>query len=349
MGRGHPLMKQNGSMDSRIFYDADADLSLVQNKTIAILGYGAQGRAHALNLRDSGCQVVIGQRAGTGFEAAVKDGFQPTSIDLAARQADLINVMLPDEVHGEVFDELIRPGIEPGNVIMTCHGFSFHYQLIIPPDGVDALLVAPKGQGHMVRGEYLAGGGVPCLVAVSQNAKPETFQLGLSYAKALGGTKAGVIETTIQAETETDLFGEQAVLCGGLTALVQAGFETLVEAGYQPELAYFECLHELKIIIDLLYKGGLSSMRESISTTAEYGDYTRGPRLIGSHVREEMKTVLNEIQSGQFAQQFLDQYKEGHSDLKSYRAQNRSLLIESVGQQLRQMMPWLKSDDDLNP
>ena len=330
-------------MDSKIFYDDEADLGLIQAKQIAIIGYGAQGRAHALNLRDSKCNVIVGQREGPGFTQALEDGFTPVPISEAARLADVINVMIPDETHGEVYLEHIRPSVSSGDTLMACHGFSFHYKLIEPPPDVDCLLVAPKGQGHMVRGEYLAGGGVPCLVATNEGAKPETFLLGLSYAKALGGTKAGVIETTIQAETETDLFGEQAVLCGGVTALVQAGFETLVEAGYQPELAYFECLHELKIIIDLLYSGGLEKMRESISTTAEYGDYTRGPRIIGATAREEMKKVLDEIQSGEFANQFLTQYRDGHADLKSYREKNHSLLIENVGKKLRQMMPWLNS------
>ncbi len=274
-------------METRIFYEDDADLGRLTGKTIAIIGYGAQGAAHAQNLRDSGCKVVIGQRPGAGFQNAVKDGFQPISIADAAVQADLINLLLPDEVHGDVFEAEIRPHLQPGNIVMTCHGFSFHYGLVIPPTGVDTLLVAPKGQGHMVRGEYLRGGGVPCLVATGAGATDETFQIGLAYAKALGGTKAGVIETTIAAETETDLFGEQTVLCGGLTALVQAGFETLVEAGYQPELAYFECLHELKIIIDLLNVGGLSRMRDAISTTAEYGDYVVGPRIIDDSVARE--------------------------------------------------------------
>jgi ketol-acid reductoisomerase len=332
-------------METRIFYEEDADIGRLAGKTIAIVGYGAQGAAHAQNLRDSQCQVVIGQRPGEGFQKAVQDGFQPNSIAEAAAQADLINLLLPDEVHGEVFEAEIKPHLQPGNIVMTCHGFSFHYGLVTPPDGVDTLLVAPKGQGHMVRGEYLRGGGVPCLVATGHGASDETFQIGLAYAKALGGTKAGVIATTIAAETETDLFGEQAVLCGGLTALVQAGFETLVEAGYQPELAYFECLHELKIIIDLLHVGGLTRMRDSISTTAEYGDYMVGPRIIDESVRKRMKQVLAEIQSGQFADQFINEYRHGHPVLKAKRAQHSAMPIEQIGKRLRAMMPWLEKKD----
>jgi ketol-acid reductoisomerase len=328
-------------MATKIYYDDDADLDLLRPKKIAIIGYGAQGAAHAQNLRDSGCQVLIGQRpGGAGYRRAVNDGFSPISISDAA-QADLVNLLIPDEVHGEVFRDQILSQMKPGDVVMTCHGFSFHYGLVKPPPGVDALLVAPKGQGHMVRGEFLKGGGVPCLVATGEGSNQTTFQLGLAYAKALGGTRAGVIHTTIAAETETDLFGEQAVLCGGVSALVQAGFETLVQAGYQPELAYFECLHELKIIVDLLYRGGLAEMRDVISTTAEYGDYTRGPRVIDHHVRQSMQNILAEIQSGEFARQFIEQHQQGDLQLQSFRQSNRDLVIEQVGRKLRGMMPWL--------
>ena len=333
-------------MQTRIFYDDDADLDRLAEKTVAIIGYGAQGAAHALNLRDSGCQVVIGQRSGPGFQSAVHDGFQPVPIAEAAAKADMINLLLPDEVHGDVFAAEIEQSLQPGNIVMTCHGFSFHYGLVNPLPGVDTLLVAPKGQGHMVRGEYLRGGGVPCLVATGKGASEETLQIGLAYAKALGGTKAGVIETTIAAETETDLFGEQAVLCGGLTALVQAGFDTLVEAGYQPELAYFECLHELKIIIDLLNVGGLTRMRDAISTTAEYGDYVVGPRVIDDSVRQRMKAVLADIQSGKFAKQFIDQYKQGHPELTAQRKKHQAKQIEQIGNKLRAMMPWLDKTDE---
>lgn len=334
-------------MTTKIFYQEDADIKLLTGKTVAIIGYGAQGSAHAQNLRDSGINVLVGQRkGGTGFAAAVADGFAPVEIAIAAEKADLINILLPDEVHGEVYADQIAPGLAVGNIVMVCHGFSFHYGHVEPPAGIDRLLVAPKGQGHMVRGEYLKGGGVPCLIAVDDTAAPETMRLGLAYAAALGGTRAGVLETTFAAETETDLFGEQAVLCGGLSALVQAGFETLVEAGYEPELAYFECLHELKIIADLLHSRGLAEMRESISNTAEYGDYTRGPRIIDDHVRQRMKEVLQEIQSGQFAKEFIQQRRENSGELESRRDAASGLPIEQVGKKLRAMMPWLKASGE---
>lgn len=330
--------------DGKIYYEDDADLKLLDGKTIAIVGYGAQGRAHSQNLRDSGCRVVIGQRPGPGFDKAVGDGFEPVSIAEAANVADIVNVMLPDEVHGEIFDAEIKPQLSVGNVVMTCHGFSFHYQLMNPPEGVDRLLVAPKGQGHMVRGEYVRGGGVPCLLAVGEEASESTFQIGLAYAKAIGGTKAGVIPTTIAAETETDLFGEQAVLCGGVSALVKAGFQTLVDAGYQPELAYFECLHELKIIVDLLHRGGLNEMRDAISNTAEFGDYVSGPIVIDQHVRDQMKHVLDEIQNGNFARRFLSQHQSGGAEMAKFRQADRDLPIEQTGDQLRKLMPWLQDD-----
>jgi ketol-acid reductoisomerase len=330
-------------METRIFYDDAANIDLLADLVIAIVGYGAQGAAHALNLRDSGCRVVIGQRSGgPGFEAAIRDGFRPVSIAQAARQADLINILLPDECHGQAFREQILPELSPGNIVMTCHGFSFHYRHVVPPAGIDRLLVAPKGQGHMVRGEYIKGGGIPCLIAVDDHASETTFQLGLAYAAALGGTRAGVIQTTIAAETETDLFGEQAVLCGGLSHLVQAGFETLVDAGYQPELAYFECLHELKIIVDLMHYRGIAAMREVISNTAEFGDYVSGPRVIDRHVRASMKLILHEIQSGQFADRFMQQHAAGDREINQFREQNRHTAIEQVGARLRAMMPWLK-------
>ena len=330
-------------MSTQIFYEGDADLSLINEKVIAIIGYGSQGSAHAQNLRDSGCEVLIGQRyGGPGYQNAIADGFEPQRINLAARNADIINILLPDEVHGEVFQENILPELSPGNIVMTCHGFSFHYGLVQTPEEVNRLLVAPKGQGHMVRGEYLKGGGVPCLIAIDEDSTEDVLKLGLAYAAALGGTKAGVIQTTIAAETETDLFGEQAVLCGGLTNLVQAGFDTLVEAGYQPELAYFECLHELKIIVDLLHARGLDEMRNSISNTAEYGDYTRGSKVIDDHVRANMKNVLNEIRSGKFAEEFMAQHADADQRLQSLRAEHRQQPIELIGNKLRSMMPWIE-------
>lgn len=330
---------------SKIYYENDADLSLLEGRTIAIVGYGAQGRAHSQNLRDSGCQVIVGQRPGAGFDQAVADGFQPIPIADAAQASEIINVMLPDEVHGEVFEAQIKPHLTDGNILMTCHGFSFHYQLMLPPEGVDQLLVAPKGQGHMVRGEFLRGGGVPCLIATGEGSRESTFQTGLAYAKALGGTRAGVIPTTIAAETETDLFGEQAVLCGGVSALVKAGFQTLVDAGYQPELAYFECLHELKIIVDLLHRGGLNEMRDAISNTAEYGDYVAGPQIIDQHVQDRMKHVLDEIQNGNFAKRFLSQHQSGGEEMQNFREKDREIQIEQTGEKLRKLMPWLQENN----
>lgn len=331
-------------MSTHIFYEDDADLSLINDKVIAIIGYGSQGAAHAQNLRDSGCKVIVGQRnGGPGHAAAVADGFEPVDIRSAAQNAGIINILLPDEIHGPIFNDQILPSLNPGNVIMTCHGFSFHYGYVEPPVGIHRLLVAPKGQGHMVRGEYLRGGGVPCLIATDDDASDEVLNLGLAYAAALGGTKAGVIRTTIAAETETDLFGEQAVLCGGLTSLVQAGFDTLVEAGYQPELAYFECLHELKIIVDLMHARGMDEMRRSISNTAEFGDYTRGSRIIDQHVRDNMKALLQEIQSGKFAKEFVQQHRDGGKRLQDLRNKHSQRPIEAIGAKLRGMMPWINS------
>lgn len=330
-------------MKTRIFYEADtADLSL-QGKRIAIIGYGAQGQAHALNLRDSSCDVVVGARPnGRGWQEAVRDQFEPKTVVEAVAGADLICLMMPDEIHGDVFRGQILPNAKPGFIAVACHGFSFHYKLVPQAAGYHRLLVAPKGQGHMVRGEFLQGGGVPCLVATDSGEESEILPLGLAYAKALGGTKAGVIQTTIAAETETDLFGEQAVLCGGLTSLIQAGFDTLVEAGYQPELAYFECLHELKIIVDLLHARGITAMREVISTTAEYGDLTRGPRIIDQHVRRKMQEILHDIQSGAFAQEFLEAQRTGSELVGQMQQEVSGSLIESTGKELRSMMPWLK-------
>ncbi|MFZ4469719.1 MAG: ketol-acid reductoisomerase, partial [Pirellula sp.] len=292
-------------MTAKIYYEQDADLSVLKDKTIAILGYGSQGHAQAQNLRDSGCKVIIGQRPGSkNYDLAVSHGFQPLEIDEASRKADIINVLLPDEVQGDLYRTHIKPNLTPGNVLMCSHGFNLHFGQIDPPKGVDALLVAPKGPGHLVRSEYTKGGGVPCLIALGTGASETTKKIGLAYAKGIGGTRGGVIETTIAEETETDLFGEQVVLCGGVSELVKAGFETLVEAGYQPEMAYFECMHELKLIVDLLYQGGLNYMRYSISNTAEFGDYTRGPRIITPETKKEMKKILREIQTGQFAKEW---------------------------------------------
>jgi ketol-acid reductoisomerase len=333
-------------MPAKIYYDDECDLGLLKGKTIAIIGYGSQGHAQAQNLRDSGCSVVVGQRkGGPNYDLAVTHGFQPLSAAEASEKADLINILLPDELQGDVYRNDIRPNLKPGKVLMCSHGFNVHFGQVIPPAGVDALLVAPKGPGHLVRSEYVKGGGVPCLIALSEGASDTTRKLGLAYAKGIGGSRAGVIETTFAEETETDLFGEQVVLCGGVSALVKAAFETLVEAGYQPEMAYFECMHELKLIVDLFYQGGLNYMRYSVSNTAEFGDYTRGPRIVTPETKAEMKKILGEIQQGQFAKEWLLENKVNQPTFKATRRQDRSHLIEEVGKNLRRMMSWIDSKE----
>ena len=333
-------------MAVNIYYDNDADLSLLKDKTIAILGYGSQGHAHALNLRDSGLNVIVGQREGSAnYDLAVEHGFQPVPLSEATKQGDLVNVLLPDEVQGDLYQQHIKPELQPGNILLCSHGFNVHFGQVEPPEGVDAALVAPKGPGHLVRSEFEGGGGVPCLIAYSDNAREESKQLSLAYAKGIGGTRGGVIETTFADETETDLFGEQTVLCGGVSELVKAAFETLVDAGYEPELAYFECMHELKLIVDLFYQGGLNYMRYSISNTAEFGDYTRGPRIVTDETREEMKKILKEIQSGQFAREWILENRSGQPFFKALRRQDRAHPVEQVGQQLRSMMSWIDSKE----
>ena len=333
-------------MAAKIFYDKDADLAALKGKTVAIIGYGSQGHAHAQNLRDSGVKVVVGQRAGgKNYDLAKSHGFEPVSAAEAAKQADVINILLPDELQADVYKAEIRDNLKPGNVLMCSHGFNIHFGQIEPPKGVDILLVAPKGPGHLVRSEFEAGGGVPCLIALGDNASDETFKIGMAYAKGIGGTRAGVIQTTFAEETETDLFGEQAVLCGGAAALVKAGFETLVEAGYQPEMAYFECMHELKLIVDLFYQGGLSYMRYSISNTAEYGDYTRGPRIVTDETKKEMKKILEEIRSGQFARDWILENKAGAASFKATRRRERQHGVEQVGKELRRMMSWINEKE----
>jgi ketol-acid reductoisomerase len=329
-------------MAAKIYYDKDADLNALKGKTVAIIGYGSQGHAHAQNLRDSGVKVVVGQRpGGANYDLAKSHGFEPVSAAEAAKQGDLVNILLPDEVQADVYRSEIRDQLKPGNVLMCSHGFNVHFGQVEAPKGVDMLLVAPKGPGHLVRSEFVAGGGVPCLIAMDDNASDETLKLGLAYAKGIGGARAGVIRTTFAEETETDLFGEQAVLCGGASALVKAGFETLVEAGYQPEMAYFECMHELKLIVDLFYKGGLSYMRYSISNTAEYGDYTRGPRIVTEETKKEMKKILEEIRSGQFARDWILENKAGAPSFKATRRREREHGVEKVGKELRRMMSWI--------
>ena len=333
-------------MSAKIFYDNDADLSALKNKTIAILGYGSQGHAQAQNVRDSGCNVIIGQREGSpNYDLAVSHNFKPMSVEDAVKAADIINVLLPDEVQGDIYRASIKPHLKPGNVLMCSHGFNIHFGQVEPPKGVDALLVAPKGPGPLVRSEYGKGGGVPGLFAVGAGASDATFQIGLAYAKGIGATRGGVIHTTFAEETETDLFGEQVVLCGGVSALVKAGFETLVEAGYQPEMAYFECMHELKLIVDLFYQGGLNYMRYSVSNTAEYGDYTRGPRIITAETKQVMKQLLKEIQEGQFARDWILENRAGAASFKAIRRREREHQLEQVGRRLRKLMSWIDSKE----
>ncbi|RMF43559.1 MAG: ketol-acid reductoisomerase [Planctomycetota bacterium] len=333
-------------MTAKIYYDNDADLSHLKDKVIAILGYGSQGHAQAQNLRDSGCNVIVGQRPGSAnYDLAVSHNFDPKPIDEAVKAADVINILLPDEVQADVYRQHILPHLKPGNVLMCSHGFNIHFGQVEPPKGVDALLVAPKGPGHLVRSEYVKGGGVPCLIALGEGASETTRQIGLAYAKAIGGTRGGVIETTFAEETETDLFGEQVVLCGGVSELVKAAFDTLVEAGYQPEMAYFECMHELKLIVDLFYEGGLSYMRYSVSNTAEYGDYTRGPRIITEETRKEMKRILSEIQQGLFAREWILENKAGAPAFKARRRLDRNHQIEVVGRRLRKLMSWIDAKE----
>ena len=326
-----------------MFYDDDADLTLLDGKTVAIIGYGSQGHAHALNLKDSGVAVVVGLREGSSSIAAAREaGLDVLGVVEAASRGDIVMILAPDELHHQVWEEQVRDGIAEGNLLLFGHGFSIHYGEIVPPAGVDVALVAPKGPGHLVRREFVEGSGVPGLVAVQQDATGNARALALAYAKGIGCTRGGVIETTFKDETETDLFGEQAVLCGGASALVQAGFETLVEAGYDPEMAYFECLHELKLIVDLMYEKGLAGMRFSISNTAEYGDYTRGDRVITAQTREEMKRILAEIQSGEFAREWIAENRAGQENFKRMRAEQAQTQVEDVGRELRSHMGWIK-------
>ena len=333
-------------MPAKIYYDDDADLALLKNKTIAILGYGSQGHAQAQNLRDSGCTVIIGQRPGSAnYDLAVNHGFKPVSAADASKQGDLVNILLPDEVQGDLYRQEIRPNLKKGALLLCSHGFNIHFGQVVPPAGVDAALVAPKGPGHLVRSEFVKGGGVPSLIALLPGSSEGARKLALAYAKGIGGTRGGVIETTFAEETETDLFGEQVVLCGGVSALVKAAFETLVEAGYQPEMAYFECLHELKLIVDLMYQGGLNYMRYSISNTAEYGDYTRGPRIVTDETRREMRKILKEIRDGEFAKEWILENRANQPTFQAIRRRERNHIVEQTGKQLRSMMTWINAKE----
>lgn len=329
----------------KVYYDADANLDLIQQKRVAVIGYGSQGHAHALNMKESGCDVIVGLPANSKSRAkAEADGLRVLTPAQAAEQADVIMILIPDELHREVFERDIRPGLAPGKMLLVAHGFSLHFAQIVPPADIDVAMVAPKGPGHMVRRVYTEGGGVPGLWAVYQDATGNAGALALAYARAIGCARAGVLATTFKEETETDLFGEQAVLCGGLTSLIKAGFETLVEAGYQPESAYFECMHEVKLIVDLMYEGGMEYMRYSISNTAEYGDYVSGPRVVDQSVKDHMRQVLTEIQNGTFAKNWILENNAGRPSFLAMRRAGGEHQIEQVGKELRAMMPWLKQN-----
>ncbi|MGO9820491.1 MAG: ketol-acid reductoisomerase [Solirubrobacteraceae bacterium] len=328
-----------------MFYDDDADLNKLDGKTVAIIGYGSQGHAHALNLKDSGVAVVVGLRPDSSSVAKARGhGLEVLDPADAASRGDLVMMLVPDELHGRVWEEGVKDGIAPGNMLLFGHGFSIHYEQIVPPPDVDVALVAPKGPGHLVRRQFLEGSGVPALVAVDQNPSGDALAVALAYAKGIGGTRGGVIETTFKDETETDLFGEQAVLCGGVTELVRAGYETLVDAGYDPRLAYFECLHELKLIVDLMYEKGIAGMRYSISNTAEYGDLTRGTRVIGPDSRRAMKELLAEIQSGDFAREWIAENRAGQENFKRMRAEQANHQVETIGRELRAQMDWIDTE-----
>ena len=336
-------------MSITVYYDKDADLSLIQSKTVTIVGYGSQGHAHALNLKDSGVNVVVGLRKGSGsWKKAENAGLKVAEIADAVSQADLVMVLAPDEHQADLYKDQLAPNLKQGATLAFAHGFNIHFGLIEPRADLDVIMIAPKGPGHMVRNAYTQGGGVPSLISVYQDASGSAKNVALSYASANGGGRSGIIETSFREETETDLFGEQAVLCGGLTALVQAGFETLTEAGYAPEMAYFECLHELKLIVDLMYEGGIADMRYSISNTAEYGDYVTGPRVITEQTKVEMKRVLTEIQEGKFARDFVLENKAGAPFLKAKRRIGAEHPIEEVGGRLRAMMPWIGANKVVN-
>ena len=333
-------------MAATIYYEKDAPIDALQGKKVAVVGYGSQGHAHSQNLRDSGVDVSVAELEGTeNFKIAQEHGFTPTDIKGAMDGAALIIITLPDEVQGTVYASQIAPNLVAGQTLGFCHGFNIHFKYIVPPEGVNVVMIAPKGPGHLVRSEYEKGGGVPCLIAVEKDPSGTAKQIALAWANGIGGARAGIIETTYKEETETDLFGEQVVLCGGLTALIKAGFETLVEAGYQPEIAYFECMHEVKLIVDLMYQGGMSYMRYSISNTAEYGDLSRGPRIITPQTKAEMKKILDEIVQGDFAKEWVDEYQSGMKNFNELYQKDHGCQLETVGRQLRNMMKWIDAKE----
>jgi ketol-acid reductoisomerase len=333
-------------MALKIYYEKDAPIDALKGKKVAVIGYGSQGHAHSLNLRDSGIEVAVAELKGTdNYKLAQKHGFKPTDIKTAMNGAALIIVTVPDEMQAKVYKEQIEPNLAAGQTLGFCHGFNIHFKYIVPPKDVNVVMIAPKGPGHLVRSEFEKGGGVPNLVAVQQDATGDAKQIALAWAKGIGGARAGVIETTFKEETETDLFGEQCVLCGGLTSLIKAGFQTLVDAGYQPEIAYFECMHEVKLIVDLMYQGGMSYMRYSISNTAEYGDLTRGPRIITDQTRAEMKKILSEVTSGQFAKEWVNEYQAGLKKFNQLYEADHDCQLETVGRKLRKMMKWIDSKE----
>jgi len=333
-------------MALKIYYEKDAPLNPLKGKKVAVIGYGSQGHAHSLNLRDSGIKVAVAELKGTeNFKLATKQRFAPTDIKTAMNGAALIIVTIPDEVQAKIYSEQIAPNLAAGQTLGFCHGFNIHFGYIVPPKNVNVVMIAPKGPGHLVRSEFVKGGGVPNLIAVKQDATGNARAVALAWGRGIGGARAGIIQTTFKEETETDLFGEQCVLCGGLTSLIKAGFETLVEAGYQPEIAYFECLHEVKLIVDLMYQGGLSYMRYSISNTAEYGDLTRGPRIITDKTRAEMKKILKEVTSGRFAKEWVGEYRTGLKKFNALYKKDYNCRLEKVGRKLRKMMKWIEAKE----
>ena len=331
---------------ANIYYEQDAPMEALTGKKVAVIGYGSQGHAHSQNLRESGIEVAVAELEGTdNFKLAQEHGFTPTEIKTAMEGAALIVMTLPDEVQAKVYESQIAPNLVEGQTLGFCHGFNIHFKYIVPPEDVNVVMIAPKGPGHLVRSEYVKGGGVPCLIAVEKNPSGNAKEVALAWANGIGGARAGIIETTYKEETETDLFGEQVVLCGGLSALIKAGFETLVEAGYQPEIAYFECMHEVKLIVDLMYDGGLSYMRYSISNTAEYGDLSRGSRIITEETKAEMKKILAEIKSGEFAKEWVNEYQTGLKNFNALYEKDHGSQLETVGRQLRDMMKWIDAKE----